>query len=146
MENIYDLLMEETEYETDNVLESVIVEEAVSMISSLSEGAIAKIGLKVLTKKERQEKMLSGEPVNSATHVTYDIVDVHKEIKAVEWYLGPGKKNLTPEQESNLKAYLGKLRVRFSKLGGRKELDKVESDRGSKKIFKYAVAKTIGGI
>lgn len=149
MKDIFDLFAEgyEEVNETDEingVLESVVIEEAINMIDVLSEGAIAKIGLKLLTKKERQEKMISGKPVNSATSVTYDIADVDKEIKAVEWYLKYGKKNLTDEQETNLKAYLPKLKNRYNKLGGRKALDKLEAHRAKKKLRHYAGAKMLG--
>lgn len=111
------------------------------MIDTLSEGAVAKIGVKILTKKDRQEKMLSGKQLNKSTHMTYDITDIHKEIKAVNWYLNYGKKNLTDEQEANLKDYLSKLKARFNKLGGKKELDKIETKIGNKKIANYAIGK-----
>ena len=90
--------------------------------------------------------MISGKPIKG-TNQTYDIIDVNREIECVEHYLKTGKKNLTDEQVANLKAYLPKLKARFSKLGGKKALDKAKSEesaKGRKKIVKYAGAKALG--
>ena len=148
MEDLFDLLAEGVIEETDNSnLKSIVAEEAIIKIEALSEGALAKIGVKLLTRKDRQEKMISGKPINSGTKQTYGIVDVNREIRCVEWHLKEGKKNLTDEQVANLKAYLPKLKARFSKLGGKKALDKAKSEesaKGRKKIVKYAAAKAVG--
>lgn len=148
MEDLFDLLAEGVIEETDNSsnLKSIIAEEAISKIEALSEGALAKIGVKLLTRKDRQEKMISGKPIKG-TKQTYDIIDINREIRCVEWHLKEGKKNLTDEQVANLKAYLPKLKARFSKLGGKKELDRAEtaeSTKGTRKIAKYAGAKALG--
>lgn len=148
MKDLFDLLAEGAIEETDNSdLKSIVAEEAISKIEVLSEGALAKIGVKILTRKDRQEKMISGKAVNSGTKQTYGIIDINREIKCVEWHLKEGKKNLTDEQIANLKAYLPKLKSRFSKLGGKKELDRAEtaeSAKGGKKAAKYAAAKALG--
>ena len=149
MKDLFDLLAEGAIEETDNNsdLKSIIAEEAISKIEVLSEGALAKIGVKLLTRKDRQEKMISGKPVSNGTKKTYGIVDVNREIRCVEWHLKEGKKNLTDEQVANLKAYLPKLKSRFSKLGGKKALDKAETEesaKGGKKAAKYAAAKAVG--
>lgn len=148
MEDLFDLLAEGVIEETDNSnLKSIVAEEAIIKIEALSEGALAKIGVKLLTRKDRQEKMISGKAISSGTKQTYGIIDVNREIRCVEWHLKEGKKNLTDEQVANLKAYLPKLKARFNKLGGKKELDRAEtaeSAKGGKKVAKYAAAKAVG--
>ena len=147
MEDLFDLLAEGVIEETDNSnLKSIVAEEAIIKIEALSEGVLTKLSVKIVTGKERQEKMISGKPIKG-TNQTYDIIDVNREIECVEHYLKTGKKNLTDEQAANLKAYLPKLKARFSKLGGKKALDKAKSEesaKGRKKIVKYAAAKAVG--
>lgn len=131
------------ECDFNEVLESVIVEDTINNISMMSEGAIAKVGLKVLLKKERQEKMISGKPVNSNTGVKYNVRDVSQEIKAVEWYLKYGKNNLTDDQEANLKKYLPKLKKRYKELGGIAAENKYDIDSFNKAAKNYVVYKTL---
>lgn len=147
MEDLFDLLAEGVIEETDNSnLKSIVAEEAIIKIEALSEGVLTKLSVKIVTGKERQEKMISGKPIKG-TNQTYDIIDVNREIECVEHYLKNGKKDLTDEQVANLKAYLPKLKARFSKLGGKKAFDKAKSEelaKGRKKIVKYAGAKALG--
>ena len=147
MEDLFDLLAEGVIEETDNSnLKSIVAEEAIIKIEALSEGVLTKLSVKIVTGKERQEKMISGKPIKG-TNQTYDIIDVNREIECVEHYLKAGKKDLTDEQVANLKAYLPKLKARFSKLGGKKAFDKAKSEelaKGRKKIVKYAGAKALG--
>ena len=57
MKDLFDLLAEGAIEETDNSnLKSIVAEEAIIKIEALSEGALAKIGVKLLTRKDRQEK------------------------------------------------------------------------------------------
>ena len=147
MEDLFDLLAEGVIEETDNSnLKSIVAEEAIIKIEALSEGVLTKLSVKIVTGKERQEKMISGKPIKG-TKQTYDIIDVNREIECVEHYLKNSKKDLTDEQVANLKSYLPKLKARFSKLGGKKAFDKAKSEelaKGRKKIVKYAGAKALG--